>query len=127
MAYSEGFVVSRAGGLGSAAESVAIALRGRQPRAGTIKSAIIRGLPRSAMSVVSSRATRRPEIEVSGIPVRHSLVTSSTMLRMRKRRPQQLELEHLVYRALGTAIVVMAATPRAARLSLALVDWTSTP
>ena len=39
------------------------------------------------MSAVSSRATRLPEIEVSGIAARHSRVTSSTMLRMRKRRP----------------------------------------
>src|SRR6204780_4393984 len=37
---------------------------------------------------VSSRATRRPEIEVSGIAARHSRVTSSTMLRIRNRRPQ---------------------------------------
>jgi hypothetical protein len=37
--------------------------------------------------VVSSRATRRPEIEVSGIAVRHSRVTSSTTFRIRKRRP----------------------------------------
>src|SRR5271168_4600011 len=35
----------------------------------------------------SSRATLRPEIEVSAIAARHSLVTSSITLRMRKRRP----------------------------------------
>lgn len=45
------------------------------------------GLPRRAITVVSSRATRRPEIDVSGMAPRHSLVTSSTILRMRKRRP----------------------------------------
>ena len=45
------------------------------------------GLPRRSTIAVSSRATRRPEIEVSGIAPRHSLVTSSTMLRTRKRRP----------------------------------------
>jgi hypothetical protein len=39
------------------------------------------------MIAVSSRATRRPEIEVSGMAPRHCFVTSSTMLRMRKRRP----------------------------------------
>lgn len=41
------------------------------------------GLPRRATTVVSSRATRRPEIDVSGMAPRHSLVTSSTILRMR--------------------------------------------
>jgi mannose-1-phosphate guanylyltransferase/mannose-6-phosphate isomerase len=46
------------------------------------------GLPRRSISAVSSRATRRPEIEVSGIAARHSRVTSSTMLRIRNRRPQ---------------------------------------
>lgn len=49
---------------------------------------IMLGLPRWAINSVSSRATRRPEIEVSGIAARHSRVTSSTTLRMRKRRPQ---------------------------------------
>ena len=52
-----------------------------------LSETIICGLPRALMSVVSSRATRLPEIEVSGIAARHSRVTSSTMLRMRKRRP----------------------------------------
>jgi hypothetical protein len=37
--------------------------------------------------VVSSRANTRPEIDVSGMAPRHSLVMSSTMLRLRKRRP----------------------------------------
>ncbi|PWE77300.1 hypothetical protein XF30_11550 [Bradyrhizobium sp. SUTN9-2] len=49
--------------------------------------AIIPGLPRRWTIAVSSRATRRPEIDVSGMAPRHSLVTSSTMVRMRKRRP----------------------------------------
>src|ERR1700722_19758577 len=44
------------------------------------------GLPRRAMIVSSSRATLLPEIEVSAIAARHSLVTSSITLRMRKRR-----------------------------------------
>jgi hypothetical protein len=47
---------------------------------------IIPGLPRRSTIAVSSRATRRPEIDVSGIAPRHSLVTSSTMLKMRKHR-----------------------------------------
>ncbi|QRG06810.1 helix-turn-helix domain containing protein [Xanthobacter dioxanivorans] len=37
---------------------------------------------------ISTRATRRPETEVSGIAARHSRVTSSTTLRIRNRRPQ---------------------------------------
>src|ERR1700730_16662555 len=45
------------------------------------------GAPRRATIAVSSRATRRPESDVSGIAPKHSLVTSSTMLRTRKRRP----------------------------------------
>ena len=49
---------------------------------------IICGLPRLSMSIVSSRVARLPDIEVSGIAVRHSRVTSSTMVRLRKRRPQ---------------------------------------
>jgi hypothetical protein len=53
-----------------------------------LSETIIPGLPRCSISVVSSRATRRPEIEVSGIAARHSRVTSSTMFRMRNRRPQ---------------------------------------
>ena len=40
------------------------------------------------MTSASSRATRRPEMDVSGIAARHSFVTSSMMLRMRKRRPE---------------------------------------
>ena len=46
------------------------------------------GLPRRAMTAETSRATRRPEIEVSTTAARHSLVTSSITLKMRNRRPQ---------------------------------------
>src|SRR5215210_4729554 len=52
-----------------------------------LSETIIPGLPRRAINGVSSRATRLPEIEVSGIAARHSRVTSSTMFRIRKRRP----------------------------------------
>src|SRR5690606_26751888 len=41
---------------------------------------IMSGLPRRLIRSVSSRATRRPEIDVSGIAAKHSRVTSSTML-----------------------------------------------
>jgi hypothetical protein len=50
------------------------------------------GLPRWSIKAVSSRATRFPEIEVSGTAARHSRVTSSTMLRMRKRRPHARQI-----------------------------------
>ena len=53
-----------------------------------LSETIMSGLPRRSIKTVSSRATRRPEIEVSGIAARHSRVTSSTMFRMRSRRPQ---------------------------------------
>ena len=53
-----------------------------------LSDTIIRGLPRLSMSIVSSRVARLPDIEEFGIAARHSRVTSSTMLRMRKRRPQ---------------------------------------
>ena len=53
-----------------------------------LSETIMPGLPRRLINAVSSRATRRPEIEVSGIAARHSRVTSSTMFRMRNRRPQ---------------------------------------
>jgi putative transposase len=52
-----------------------------------LSKTIMPGLPRRSISTVSSRATRRPGIEVSGIAARHSRVTSSTMFRIRKRRP----------------------------------------
>ena len=53
-----------------------------------LSETIMPGLPRRLINAVSSRATRRPEIEVSGIAARHSRVTSSTIFRMRNRRPQ---------------------------------------
>ncbi len=49
---------------------------------------IIPGLPRRSTSVVSSLATRRPEIDVSGIAAKHSPVTSSTTFSTLNRRPQ---------------------------------------
>src|ERR1700733_6333845 len=55
---------------------------------GPIVRDVMPGLPRRSINAVSSRATRRPEIEVSGIAAKHSRVTSSTMFRMRNRRPQ---------------------------------------
>lgn len=48
------------------------------------------GLPYLATSVVSSRATRLPEIEVSGIAARHCFVTSSMTLSTRKRCPDAI-------------------------------------
>jgi hypothetical protein len=53
-----------------------------------LSDTITPGLPRRSTSIVNSRATRRPEIEVSGIAAKHSRVTSSTMFRIRSRRPQ---------------------------------------
>jgi hypothetical protein len=50
-----------------------------------LSDTIMPGLPRRS---VSSRATRRPEIDVSGIAAKQSRVTSSMMFRMRNRRPQ---------------------------------------
>src|SRR5829696_8992499 len=44
------------------------------------------GLPRQAITAVSSRATLLPEIDVSAIAARHSFVTSSRMFRIRKGR-----------------------------------------
>jgi hypothetical protein len=41
-----------------------------------LSDTIIRGLPRRSMRVVSSRATRLPEVEVSGMAAGHSRVTS---------------------------------------------------
>jgi len=45
------------------------------------------GLPRIAMMVSSSRATRAPESEVSATSARHSRVQSSTTASARNRRP----------------------------------------
>lgn len=52
-----------------------------------LSETIMSGLPLRSINAVNSRATRRPDIEVSGIAARHSRVTSSTMLRTRKRCP----------------------------------------
>jgi len=52
---------------------------------GLISQATHEALPRRPINAVSSRATRRPGIEVSGIAASHSRVTSST-LRIRNRR-----------------------------------------
>lgn len=49
---------------------------------------IMPGLPRRPINSVRTRATFRPETEVSGIAARHSRVTSSPTLRIRNRRPQ---------------------------------------
>ena len=61
---------------------------GVRGKLGPLSETIMPGLPRRLINAVSSRATRRPEIEVSGIAARHSRVTSSTMFKMRSRRPQ---------------------------------------
>jgi hypothetical protein len=45
------------------------------------------GWPRRAISAVSSRTTRLPLSEVSGMAARHSLVTSSMIVSTRNRRP----------------------------------------
>ena len=45
------------------------------------------GRPRICTIRSSSRATRRPEIEVSATSARHSRVQLSTTVRIRKRRP----------------------------------------
>jgi len=42
-----------------------------------LSDTIMPGLPRRSIKTVSSRATRRPEIDVSGIAAKHSSVTSS--------------------------------------------------
>jgi len=46
------------------------------------------GVLRRRINVDSSRATRFPGIDLSGIASKHSRVTSSTILSIRKRRPQ---------------------------------------
>ncbi len=47
----------------------------------------MRGLPRVSMRTFSSRTTRLPEIEASGIAARHSFVTSSMMFSTRNLPP----------------------------------------
>ena len=52
-----------------------------------LSETIVSGRPRIAMIRSSSRATRRPEIEVSATSARHSRVQSSTKVKIRNRRP----------------------------------------
>ena len=59
-----------------------------QPRPGHMRTSLRKaGRPRRAIRSSSSRTTRLPEIDVSGIAARHSRVASSTTLRTRNRRP----------------------------------------
>ena len=48
---------------------------------------IVSGRPRLRMMASNSRATRRPDSEVSATSPRHSRVQLSITVRMRKRRP----------------------------------------
>ena len=57
------------------------------PDVGRCRKRQLVGRPRRAINASSSRATRAPESEVSAISARHSRVKSSTIARMRKRRP----------------------------------------
>ena len=50
-----------------------------------LSKTIILDFPRRSIRADSSRATRRPDIEVPRITASHSRVTSSTTLRTRKR------------------------------------------
>jgi hypothetical protein len=52
-----------------------------------LSETIIAGLPRIAMMASSSRITRRPDNEKSGIAARHSLLKSSITLSSRNLRP----------------------------------------
>ena len=76
------------------------------------------GLPRRRITSASSRATRRPEIEVSGISARHSFVASSIALRMRKRRPEAnwSETKSIDHRAFGLVSTRIGARVPVARL-----------
>lgn len=60
----------------------------RQVRSVLLSLTLMPGLPRRSIRRPSSRATRCPESDVSGIAARHSRVTSSTTFRIRNRRPQ---------------------------------------
>ena len=85
----------------------------------------ILGLPRVSISFVSSRATRLPEIEVSGIAARHSRVTSSTMLRMRKRRPWTKSSDQWALTLASTRIGVPVPMARRRALRLRTVSPSS--
>jgi len=52
-----------------------------------LSETIIAGQPRRVITASSSRATRRPGNDVSATSARHSRVKSSTIARMRNRRP----------------------------------------
>src|SRR6476660_8774561 len=72
---------------------------------------IIFGLPRLTMRRSSSRATRKPESEVSATSARHSRVQSSTIARIRKRRPSVSwsETKSRLQRSLGANGVIISA------------------
>jgi hypothetical protein len=72
---------------------------------------IIFGLPRSTMRRDNSRATRKPESEVSATSARHSRVQSSTIARMRKRRPSVnwSETKSRLQRSLGASGIIIGA------------------
>ncbi len=55
------------------------------------------GLPRRAISAISSRATRRPEIEVSTTAAKHSFVTSSITLKIDLARRHGLTISDSLY------------------------------
>ena len=61
----------------------------------TLSLSIMSCLARRCIRSPNSRATRRPEIEVSGMAVRHVRVTSSTTLRMRNRHPTLLRFPRI--------------------------------
>lgn len=75
---------------------------------------IIPGLPRRSISALNSRATRRHEIEVSGIAARHSRVTSSTTFSTRTGRPALLRWQSVSICAPSAALADALST--AARL-----------
>ena len=69
----------------------------------------ILGLPRSALSRSSSRATQMPESEVAAISARHPRIQSVTTVRMRKRRPSvrwsdTKSSDHRSFGVIGTSI-----------------------
>ncbi len=83
---------------------------------------ILSGLPRLSMSVVSSRATRVPEIEVPGIAARNSRVTSLMTLRTWKLPPKGTG-QHEIHRPAGIglrATRICARVPTACRRAFRL-------
>ena len=73
--------------LGSLAVSLRQASMALQVNSVPLSETIESDLLRRSTIIISSQATRRPEIDVSRTAPRHSLVISSTTLRTRKRRP----------------------------------------